>query len=591
MTATSVLASTSGIDPMLSTLAAGFTLAVLLGLLAHRLRLSPILGYLVAGIVVGPHTPGFVADPHLAAQLAEVGVVLLMFGVGLHFHWEDLLAVRSVAVPGALIQTTVATALGVVVGLAFGWTWGEGLVLGMAVSVASTVVLLRVLMSRDLVDTPPGHVAVGWLVVEDLLTVLALVLLPAAAPALLGEAANVGALAAALGLAVLKLAALVALVAFAGGRLIPPLLARVARTRSRELFTLAVLAIALAVAALATWAFDASPALGAFLAGMVVAGSAMRHQAAADVLPLRDAFAVLFFVSAGMQFNPALLLSHPSLTFAVLAIVLIAKPAVAFGVVLLFGWSVRTALTAAIGLAQIGEFSFILATLGGSLGLLPTEGGSAIVTAALVSIALNPWLMGLVEPCERWLRARPRLWDLLSRRAERRALTLASHPVTSGEAGRRALIVGFGPAGQAAAAALELRGIVPVIVDSNVDTVQRLVAEGRRAFYGDARRAEVLAGAGLVGAELLLVTAATPDLATQTMVAARALDARVRIIVRTRYVRERAALLALGATAVTVDEEAVAGGLASLVLHEPDASSVGASSSENFEAPGSVPGS
>lgn len=565
------LASTGGIDPMLSTLAAGFTLAVLLGLAAHRLRLSPILGYLVAGIVVGPHTPGFVADPHLATQLAEVGVVLLMFGVGLHFHLADLLAVRSVAVPGALIQSAVATGLGVLVGSAFGWTWGEGLVLGMAVSVASTVVLLRVLLSRDLVETAPGHVAVGWLVVEDLMTVLALVLLPAAAPALRGQGADVGALAAALGVAVLKLGALVALVAFAGGRWIPPLLARVARTRSRELFTLAVLAIALAVAALATWAFDASPALGAFLAGMVVAGSATRHQAAADVLPLRDAFAVLFFVSAGMQFDPALLLSHPALVLAVLGIVVVAKPLVALLVVLLLGWSVRTALTAAIGLAQIGEFSFILGTLGVSLGLLSTAGASAIVTVALISIALNPWLMGMVEPVERWLRARPRLWDLLSRRAERRARALAPHAAPPAAGVRRALIVGFGPAGTAAAAALELRGIDPVIVDSNVDTVQRLVGEGRRAFYGDARRAEVLAGAGLVGAELFLVTSAAPDLAAQAVVTARALDANVRIIVRTRYLSERDALLALGATAVTVDEEAVAGGLATLLLREPEA--------------------
>jgi len=565
MTFAPLLASAGGIDPMLSTLAAGFTLAVLLGLLAHRVGLSPILGYLVAGVLVGPHTPGFVADPRLASQLAEVGVVLLMFGVGLHFHLQDLLAVRSVAVPGALLQSAAATGLGVVVGLAFGWTWGEGLVLGMAVSVASTVVLLRVLMARDLLETTPGHVAVGWLVVEDLLTVLALVVLPAAAPALRGEAADIASLAGALGVAILKLVVLIALVAFAGRRLIPPLLARVARTRSRELFTLAVLAIALSVAALAAFAFDASPALGAFLAGMVVAGSALRHQAAADALPLRDAFAVLFFVSAGMQFDPAQLLPHRGLVLSVLGIVLVAKPLVAIAVVLALGWSVRTALVTAFGLAQIGEFSFILATLGASLGVLPPAAASAIVTAALFSIALNSWLMGLVDPCERWLRARPRLWDLLSRRSERRAQLHGPQPALQAASERRSVVVGFGHTGQAVTAALEQRGIEVTVVETNVDTVQRLVAEGRRALYGDARRGSVLASAGLVGAEHFVVTSAASHLAAETIVSARSLDTEVQIIVRTRYLSERDALLALGADVVTVDEEGVAEGLTRLL--------------------------
>jgi CPA2 family monovalent cation:H+ antiporter-2 len=456
------------------------------------------------------------------------------------------------------------------VGHAFGWTWGEGLVLGMSISVASTVVLLRVLMARDMLETPSGHVAVGWLVVEDLLTVLALVLLPAAAPALKGEAVDLGALFAALGFAVLKLAGLVALVSFAGRKLIPPLLSRVARTRSRELFTLAVLAIAIAVAAIAALVFEASPALGAFLAGMVVAGSALRHQAAADALPLRDAFAVLFFVSAGMQFDPNSLVFETALVLSVLGIVLLVKPLVALLVVLLLGWSVRTALVTAIGLAQIGEFSFILGKVGRELGVLPGTGASAIITAALLSIALNAWLMGFVEPIERWLRARPRLWDFLSRRAERRARALAPQSEAHGRARRRAIIVGFGPTGQAAAAALEVRGIEPVIIDANVDTVQRLLGEGRSAFYGDARRAEVLASAGLQGAEMLLVTSAAPELAAQAVVTARGIDLNVRIIVRARYLTERDALLALGADAVTVDEEAVAGGLATLLLREPD---------------------
>ncbi|MCC7137025.1 MAG: cation:proton antiporter [Planctomycetes bacterium] len=556
------------VDPLLLTLAAGFTLAVLLGLAAHRLGLSPILGYLVAGVVVGPHTPGFTADAALAAQLAEVGVVLLMFGVGLHFHLDDLLAVRRVAVPGALVQSSAATALGVALGLAFGWTWGEGLVLGAAISVASTVVLIRVLTALGTLETPAGHVAVGWLVVEDLLTVLALVLLPAAAPALRGEAADFGAIAGALGLAVGKLALLVAAVAFVGKRVIPALLARVARTRSRELFTLAVLAIALAVAALAAAGFGASPALGAFLAGMVVAGSALRHQAAADALPLRDAFAVLFFVAAGMQFDPRLVVEQPVLLASVLAIVLVGKPLAALLVVLVLGWSVRTAVTVAFALAQVGEFSFLLAAMGQRLDVLPAEGGGAIVTAALLSIALNPWLMGRVEAVEAFLRARPRLWRLLSRRADRVAAALAPAAAHAAPQGRRAIVVGHGPAGRAACDALALRGVTPVVVESNVDTVRELVSDGRRAVYGDARRATVLEDAGLVGADVLVVSVAAADLAAQAVVAARSLDAEVPIVVRTRYLAEREALLGLGATVVTVDEEAVAGGLSSFLLRD-----------------------
>ena len=554
------------VDPLLLTLAAGFTLAVVLGMVAHRFKLSPILGYLLAGVVVGPHTPGFVADAALAAQLAEIGVVLLMFGVGLHFHLADLLAVRGVAVPGALIQSAAATGLGVALGLALGWRVGDGLVLGLSVSVASTVVLIRVLTAAGTLETPAGHVAVGWLVVEDLLTVVALVLLPAVAPALRGEGGDLGKIGLALGGALIKLGLLIAVVAFAGARLIPPLLARVARTRSRELFTLSVLAVALAVAALAAVVFDASPALGAFLAGMVVAGSAVRHQAAADALPLRDAFAVLFFVSAGMQFDPALLVTQPLLVSAVLAIVLVGKPVAALLVVLGLGWSVRTALTVAFALAQVGEFSFILATLGLGLGVLPAPAAGAIVTAALLSIAVNPWMMGCVEPVERWLRARPRLWALLSRRTAKVADALAPGHAAPLEGEKRALVVGFGPAGRAAADALSLRGLTPVIVEANVDTVRELTLEGRRAVFGDATRATVLEDAGLVGAEVFVVSVAAPDLAAQAVVAARGLDARIPIVVRARYLAEREALLGLGATAVTVDEEAVAGGLSSYLL-------------------------
>jgi CPA2 family monovalent cation:H+ antiporter-2 len=386
--------------PLLATMAAAFAAAWVLGVAAQKLRLSPIVGYLLAGVAIGPHTPGFVGDVKLAAQLAEIGVVLLMFGVGLHFHLEDLLAVKGIAVPGAVLQSAVATLLGLATGAAFGWPFSSGLVLGMALSVASTVVLLRGLEDHGLVSTPAGHVAIGWLIVEDILTVIVLVVIPMLGQTG-GSTATSDGLSRALAIALVKLAALVALVFVAGSRVVPWALVHVARLRSRELFTLTILALAIAVASAAAVLFGASMALGAFLAGMVVGQSPVSQQAAADALPLRDAFAVLFFVSVGMLFEPAFLIREPLLLVAALAVVLIGKPLAALAVVAILGYSTRTGLVVAVGLAQIGEFSFILGELARHHGLLSETAYSLLVACALVSISLNPLLFRCLDPIEK----------------------------------------------------------------------------------------------------------------------------------------------------------------------------------------------
>jgi CPA2 family monovalent cation:H+ antiporter-2 len=392
-------------SPLIITLVAGLGFAFILGFLATKLRLPPIVGYLIAGIMVGPHTPGIVADPAMAGELAEIGVILLMFGVGLHFSTDDLMAVRWIAVPGAVGQIAVATAIGAGVAVLWGWELGAGLVLGLALSVASTVVLLRALDQRNAVGTPNGRIAIGWLIVEDLAMVLTLVLLPALAGLLGGvvPAEAEGNLVVALAITLAKVAAFVAIVLWLGPKAVPWILQQVARTGSRELFTLAVLGVALGIAFGAAELFGVSFALGAFCAGIVLSKSALSHRAAAEALPLQNAFAVLFFVSVGMLFDPSIVLREPWALIAVLLVVLVGKSIVAFGIVLVLGYPVGTALTVSASLAQIGEFSFILAGLGIALELLPPEGRDLILAAALLSITLNPAIFALVAPLERRL--------------------------------------------------------------------------------------------------------------------------------------------------------------------------------------------
>src|SRR3954469_16068019 len=400
---------------LILTLTGGLAAALALGYLTQRVGLSPIVGYLLAGIAVGPHTPGFVADTGLAEQMAEIGVVLLLFGVGLQFHLEELLAVRRVAVPGALLASLAATTLGTLLGRAFGWEWAAALVFGLALSVASTVVLTRVLADHRALHTRAGHVAVGWLVVEDLYTVLVLVLLPVV---LRPREGGAGQLALAVGLAVVKIAALIAFTFLVGGRVIPWVLERAARTGSRELFTLTVLVVVLGIAVGAAELFGASMALGAFLAGLVVGRSDFSLRAATDALPMRDAFAVLFFVSIGMLLDPRHLVTAPVQVVATLAFVVLWKPAAALTLLIVLRQPPRVALRVALALAQIGEFSFILAALGQQLGVLPEPATHTLVAAAIGSITLNPFLYRLAGPIERWIERQPRLSAWLAARSQ-----------------------------------------------------------------------------------------------------------------------------------------------------------------------------
>jgi monovalent cation:H+ antiporter-2, CPA2 family len=572
---------------LILTLTGGLAAALVLGYVTQRLGLSPIVGYLLAGIVVGPNTPGFVADRHLAEQLSEVGVILLMFGVGLHFHIKELLAVRRIAVPGAVFQSLLATALGAVTGWAFGWGWSAGLVYGMALSVASTVVLVRVLADHNDLHTPAGHIAVGWLVVEDLFTVVVLVVLPAlfgggAAPDLLTawilapfggqEAAAAGGLPLALLLTALKIGLLVVLTFVVGGRLIPWVLGRIAESRSRELFTLTVLVVALGIAVGSAKLFGVSMALGAFLAGMVVGRSEFSLRAATDALPMRDAFAVLFFVSTGMLFDPRSLLDAPWLVAATLGIVVLGKPLAALGIVLALRYPLRVALAVAVALAQIGEFTFMLAALGRGLGVLPEAATNALVGAAIVSISINPLLYRLVDPAEAWLARRPRLARWLGRRAASPA------PAASGRDAERAdryraVVVGYGPVGRTLSRLLRDNDIEPTIVEINLETVRQLREEGVAAVYGDAGHRDTLEAAGVGRAAGLLLTASGLLNAAEIIRLARELNPRVRVLVRCSYLREQAALLKAGADEVFSGEGEVALAITESVLRRLGATS------------------
>ena len=556
---------------LISTIAAGFTAAWLLGLLTQRLKLSPIVGYLLAGVLIGPYTPGFVGDQGLATQLAEVGVILLMFGVGLHFHLKDLLAVRQVAIPGAVVQSLFATVAAMLLFHGFGMPYSTGAVLGMAMAVASTVVLMRVLMDSDRLDTREGHVAVGWLIVEDIFTVILLVLIPVlgSAPDADAQAPAGGTLWGSLALALGKLTLLAVLVLWAGARIIPPLLVQVARLRSRELFTLTVLVFSIAVAAAAYFFFGASMALGAFLAGMVVAQSPVSSQAAADALPLRDAFAVLFFVSVGMLFDPGFLIREPMMVLAGLGVILVVKPLAALLIVALLGHSVRTALTVALGLAQIGEFSFILSELARRYRLMPEEGHHVLVASAILSITLNPLLFRQLPAIEAWLRGRPRLWKLLNARAERRMTMETPEPEHAGCADpqRRAILVGYGPVGRTIHHVLADSGLDVTVIDMNMETISSLRGDGRAAIFGDASNGRILEEAGIGNAGHLIVTVPDGSQRAAIVTAARAANPDLRIIARARYLGERAELERSGVTEAVFEEAEAAVAMARLVMH------------------------
>ena len=538
-----------GFDLIL-TLTGGFAAALVLGYLTQRLGLSPIVGYLLAGVAVGSHTPGFVANQALTEQLAEVGVILLMFGIGLHFQLGELWAVRRVAIPGALSQIALGTALGVGVTRAFGWSWPAGIVFGLAISVASTVVLVRVLADNRDLHTPTGHIAVGWLVVEDLFTVVALVLLPT----LFGAGAvSVESVPLALGLAALKIAVLGGFTLVVGGRVMPWLLERVAATRSRELFSLSVLVLALGIAVGSAMLFGVSMALGAFLAGMVVGRSDFSLRAAAEVLPMRDAFAVLFFVSVGMLFDPVHLVAAPGLASATLAVVLVGKPLGTLVVMWLLGYPLKVGLSIAVARAQIGEFSFIVALLGSQLGILPDAAMFTLVVVAIVSITLNPLLYRMVDPVVAWLAGRRRPGAVESQGP-------AGGPGEEGEPPHRtkrhrAVVVGYGPVGRTVTRLLRENDIEPTVIELNLETVRRLREAGLRAVYGDASHRDTLRDAGIAGAGSLILSASGPFHGEAVIRLAREMSPGIQVLARATYVRELPALRRAGAEAFSGEGE------------------------------------
>ncbi len=559
--------------PLIATIVAGLGLAFVFGALAHRLRVPPLVGYLLAGVLVGPHTPGFVADQTLAPELAEIGVILLMFGVGLHFSLKDLLSVRTIAAPGALVQIAVATAMGAALAWAIGWPLGAGLVFGLALSVASTVVLQRALQERRLVETERGRIAVGWLIVEDLAMVLALVLLPALASVIQpgGGTAAADPLAArlglglwgVLGLTIAKVVAFVALMLIVGRRVIPWLLHYVAHTGSRELFRLAVLAIALGVAFGAAKLFGVSLALGAFFAGMILSESELSHQAAQESLPLRDAFAVLFFVSVGMLFDPASLVRDPLPVLGTLFIIIIGKSIAAFLIVIAFRHPLGTALTISASLAQIGEFSFILAELGVVLKLLPAEGRDLILAGAILSILINPLAFAAIGPLQRWLdRRRP---AALAPAAVPAPAPDDTAPVPTALSGHT-ILVGYGRVGGLVGKSLREAGLPFLVIEDADKPLAELRAGGIETITGNAAQGEILRAANPAGARRLIVAIPNAFEAGQIVEQGRAASATLEIIARAHSDAEVEYLDGLGANTVIMGEREIARGIVALVM-------------------------
>jgi len=556
---------------LITTLAAGFGMAMILGFIAERLKVPALVGYLVAGILIGPATPGFVADVGIASQLSEIGVMLLMFGVGLHFSLKDLLSVKRIAVPGAVVQMGLATVLGMALAWWWGWSWGAGLIFGLSLSCASTVVLLKGLEARGVLETMNGRIAVGWLVVEDLATVLVLVLLPPLAGVLGGtgvSTAETSPLWMTIGQTLLQVCAFIALMLVVGRRLLPWVLWQVTRTGSRELFTLTVIAVAIGIAYGAAALFSVSFALGAFFAGMVMRESEFSHRAAEESLPLRDAFSVLFFVSVGMLFDPAILVEQPWRVLGVVVIIVLGKSLAALALVIAFRYPLNTALTVAVSLSQIGEFSFILAGLGLSLGLLPAQGMSLVLAGALISIALNPFLFAAVAPFQRWILKR----SALARQLEQREDPYAELPMSTERKylEKQVVLVGYGRVGRRIAQTLEARGIPYVVAEQNRELVEDLRKNGKVAVSGNAAEPAVLIQAHIADAALLVV--ATPDLLDVRQMAdiARKFNPAIEIVLRCHSKEESALLREEGVGTVFFAEDELAKGMAGHILQRFD---------------------
>ncbi|CDG16618.1 YbaL family putative K(+) efflux transporter [Xenorhabdus doucetiae] len=548
--------------PLITTIVGGFVLAYLLGMLAQRLKISPLVGYLVAGVLAGPFTPGFVADTSLAPELSEIGVILLMFGVGLHFSLKDLLAVKSIAIPGAIAQIAVATLLGAGLSMLLGWGLGSGIVFGLCLSTASTVVLLRALEERQLVDSQRGQIAIGWLIVEDLAMVLTLVLLPAAAGIMDSHNANMGQLLLKISLTVGKVIAFILLMIFVGRRVIPWLLAKTAGTGSRELFTLAVLAIALGVAYGAVTLFDASFALGAFFAGMVLNESELSHRAAQDTLPLRDAFAVLFFVSVGMLFDPMVLLQQPLAILGTLVIIIIGKSLAAMLLVRMFGHSRRTALTISASLAQIGEFAFILAGLGVTLGFLDGEARNLVLAGAIISIMLNPVLFSLLD---RYLEKTETIEEQLLEE------TLEEETQIPVDICGHAIVVGYGRVGHQLCQRLQEKHFPVVVIEDTRARFEELGEMGISAIMGNAANKEIMALARLDCACTLFLTIPNGYEAGEIVANAREIRPDISIIVRAHYDDEVTYITERGTDHIIIGEHEIARAMAEALPEEYEA--------------------
>lgn len=545
--------------PLITTIVGGLVLAFLLGTLAHRLRISPLVGYLAAGVLAGPFTPGFVADTSLAPELAEIGIILLMFGVGLHFSLKDLLAVKAIAIPGAIAQIAVATLLGMALSHFLGWDLVTGLVFGLCLSTASTVVLLRALEERQLIDSQRGQIAIGWLIVEDLAMVLTLVLLPAFAGVMGNETTSLNHLFTELAITIGKVIAFITLMIVVGRRLVPWILAKTASTGSRELFTLAVLVLALGIAYGAVELFDVSFALGAFFAGMVLNESELSHRAAQDTLPLRDAFAVLFFVSVGMLFDPMILVNEPLAVVASLAIIIFGKSAAAFLLVRLFGHSKRTALTISVSLAQIGEFAFILAGLGISLGLMSEHGRNLVLAGAILSIMLNPLLFTLLD---RYLAKTETMEDQILEEAveeeKQIPVDLCNH----------ALLVGYGRVGSLLGAKLHAEGIPLVVIENSRPRVEALREQGINAVLGNAASTDIMSLARLDCARWLLLTIPNGYEAGEIVASARVKRPDLEIIARAHYDDEVVYISDRGANQVVMGEREIANSMLNMLKIE-----------------------
>lgn len=522
----------------------GFSLASLFGYLAQRFKLSPILGFMLAGYVIGPFSPGYVADINLAEQLAEIGVILMMFGVGLHFKLQDLLSVKSIAIPGALGQTLISALCGALLVHFLGWTTQAGIIIGLSIGVASTVVLVRMLSDYDLLYTPQGHVAVGWLVLEDIFTVIILLLLPLMVTENSSGVLSAYEIGKSLIVILAKFATMVAFMATAGRWIVGFIMKKVAFLRSHELFTITVLALTFAIATGSSYVFGTSIALGAFIAGMIIGQTHVRHQALANALPMKDSFVVVFFITVGMLFNPSAILDSLPLFLGVLGIILFVKPIIAFLLVVVMRYPLKIALTVAIALAQIGEFSFILSEEALKLHLIPDAGYDVIVACALISISLNSILFKSIEPIVAYL----------DRRKAARLQEASKQEELPSKIG---IIVGYGPIGRSVLPYMETAGFTPFVIDWNLETIRQLEREGRKGIYGDAALLKILEAAHIDIASLLVITC--PDIKATTLIieSARQLNENIPILARVRYLDNRQLLQDLKVQYVCCEEESI----------------------------------